>query len=750
MSIRKLKLEGFRCFRRETAIALPDGRSVCIVAANGRGKTSIVDALEFWSRGDVADCHRDGVGLGALVHLDASEAVVELTVDGAGVAARKLTGATPGPLEAGTGPLAEGFEPKALPILRHRTMARFVDKTAGDKRAELLDALGLEQLAEFRRGARSLARELSTREATATDRVRIAEGEVAAIAGETSVESYLGSLSKQASVAPPLDTVDDLVDWEPGEAEQDEGRKRSVVAELDEACEQLRNASLARWGSAVADRALAEGRALRTLLDVGSAALRTSEDDRCPLCLVEQDRGELLHRVEKRAADLAQATATFEEAERELDDYFAVLQRVGRAVGEAIELLGEREEAAERLTRFRDELREEYRAASEARRTSSAHEVSVEIVTQKELKAVADAAGPAPEEEANARVSLLTLRARLKVQRTAEDALARVRAHAAAGDAARELTEIRVEAEISRALETLNESLAEFYGSLVGASVYSKLRLEYTDQRAGGVEFAFEWDDRHTVRPPQRIMSESELNALGLALFLARLHAQPPGWKVMVLDDVVTSFDNVHRTRLVRLLEDKFSEWQILLLTHDEQLARTAGAEAPGWLRRKAVNWLPTEGPTFDDARNVARLRARLDQGESAGELGGLARLAIEEALERPVQKLGLPIRHDPSNSYTAEEYRRTLIRGLKAGEFQRAEDPVLRRLSTDGSVTNRACHFKDQDDGVTEEDLRVLIDDIEALENLFVCTKCEKKLWEIRDFTSRHCQCACGELSCA
>jgi len=126
----------------------------------------------------------------------------------------------------------------------------------------------------------------------------------------------------------------------------------------------------------------------------------------------------------------------------------------------------------------------------------------------------------------------------------------------------------------------------------------------------------------------------------------------------------------LHVDGAVRAIEA--ADWQVILLTHDPQLSRAARTEAPDWLDEKVTAWTPRSGPSFGPGEMRTRLKERLDAGEPAEELGGMARLAIEEALERPIQKMGLKIRYDRDNGYPADEYRRALIDGLKAGKFPR------------------------------------------------------------------------------
>jgi recombinational DNA repair ATPase RecF len=752
VKLARLEIDGFRCFREKRILNFKEGRSLCLLAENGRGKTSIADALEFWSTGDVSWTHRDGIGLGALIHLDRDDALVEVRVDGVGVASRKLQGRKAEPLVAGAGPLAVDFRSEQLPILHHRTMAGFVDKTANDKRTELLEALGLSELSEFRRGVRSAAQKSKRLEKEAGMQLIDAEHAWQEELDAETLATILKRLSRDAQLESEIKDEKGLAAWEP----KSSGPKRSIdilslaneVAAADQA---LRETPLGLWESAVANREGAEQRNLSVLLEVGQQVVKDSDEDACPLCLVEQDRANLLERVRQRSAELAAATKDFDQAEDQVQQHQLAVNRLVRAVDGYLESehseLGEHESS---LEISRQEFSSYAEALDIARRNRSELSTDIPEISREVLSELNRDALAAPADIGPAMLRLSKLKGRLETLTRARARAKETMGKKRAAEAAADIADATVESAVQQALDQINEPLSSYYGLLVGQSAYTDLRLTYTEGRAGGIEFEFKWDNRHPVKPPQKIMSESELNALGLALFLARIQVDAPTWRTMVLDDVIASFDSVHQTRLVRLLNQEFAGWQILLLTHDQQLSRTINAESPDWLLEKVTAWTPQEGPSFGSGSMRKRLKERLDAGEPAEELGGLARQAIEEALERPVRRLGLQIRHDPSNLYSADEYRRALVDGLANGGFPRAEDSILDRLRTDGSISNRACHYRNHEPGVTEQDLRVLLDDLDALDRLFHCSTCGKKVWEVPHQGSSRCQCECGELSCA
>ena len=81
-------------------------------------------------------------------------------------------------------------------------------------------------------------------------------------------------------------------------------------------------------------------------------------------------------------------------------------------------------------------------------------------------------------------------------------------------------------------------------------------------------------------------MSESHINCLGVSFFLASAKAFNKQNKFLVLDDVISSFDRPHRSRFAKLLTDKFSDYQILLLTHEHEFFELVSSDvkSKGWL----------------------------------------------------------------------------------------------------------------------------------------------------------------------
>jgi len=235
---------------------------------------------------------------------------------------------------------------------------------------------------------------------------------------------------------------------------------------------------------------------------------------------------------------------------------------------------------------------------------------------------------------------------------------------------------------------------------------------------------------------------------LGLALFLAQLKVDEQAWRVLVLDDVVNSFDASHRVGLARLLGEEFAEWQVLLVTHDRVFATLARKLLSGWRFSEIAAWTPSGGPVLAEGNVRERLRVCLSEGRSASELGGLARVALEQGLSLPLEKLGLEIRYDPLARYSAHEYLVALRRGLRDRRSSLADLAVLARMEADSYLVNIGAHDRPADPGLSVDDLRRLVDDLTELEESFICTGCGDAVWSLSRDAGRHHQCRCSTLA--
>ncbi|HKQ72919.1 MAG TPA: AAA family ATPase [Blastocatellia bacterium] len=96
---------------------------------------------------------------------------------------------------------------------------------------------------------------------------------------------------------------------------------------------------------------------------------------------------------------------------------------------------------------------------------------------------------------------------------------------------------------------------------------------------------------------PQAYFSESHLDTLGFCLWLAIAKLSSGGDAVVVLDDVFTSVDSVHFTRILDLLIDECENFnQVIITTHSRQ-----------WRDRYAAQQIPHDKTSFVELQSWTR-----------------------------------------------------------------------------------------------------------------------------------------------
>lgn len=749
MKLKKVTIEGFRGAPKPLELPL-EGKSLCLLGENGRGKTTIVDALEYWSVGKLENFGGEGYGLDATINLNhGGPATITCERQGYATLRRKLAGAKAEDLEVVGSTALDRSLPPPLPILRHGTMARFMAKTRGEKKRALLGVLGLEALLDFRdtlvKAANAAKGAAEEAEARAAEELTTLRTECAGVG----VVERADALRKDAGLTKPIPTEAELLDLDLAKTPAVEVRvnRAELVAKVARGAETIETQSITDWNEVSANREAAEAAALHALVTAGQKVLESWDEGTCPLCLSALDTSELGIALTQRAASLASLDQKLRSARTGLDSH----RRAAVALADGITTLLDSPPKggwphADALKEIAEKLQGHAQAAATALSDGKACPPPANGIDLEEI--LPDLRVAAVSDEASPTVAALAQLERLRVALKRSDEFRRkAEAKRKVGDAAdrlRELTEEQVRTAVEAAIARLGTVSADFYGRLVKNPVYSGAELKYTEGRSGGIEFTLTFDKRHEVSPPQRVISDSQLNALGLAFFLARLKVEDTPWRALVLDDVVNSFDADHRMGLARLLTEEFGDWQILFFTHDNMFATLGERFISGWRFWQIVAWNPTEGPILSEGDPLKRLMERLDAGESASDLGGLARVAIERGLSRPVERLGLPIRLDRRQLYSAPEYLDALQKGLAERGSSLNDLPVMKRMRGQSYLVNLGAHDRPTVPMLSTEDLRQMVKDLGELARGFTCADCSKPVWDTRKgFDSYQCKCS-------
>ena len=297
------------------------------------------------------------------------------------------------------------------------------------------------------------------------------------------------------------------------------------------------------------------------------------------------------------------------------------------------------------------------------------------------------------------------------------------------------------------ALDVMSEDIKKFYLVLHPNEEVDDVKMRILGEE--GVEFRYSFHGKETG-PPLKYLSESHLNSLGIAFFLSSVRLFNKRNRFFVLDDVVTSFDSEHRMRLVRLLEDEFSDFQILLLTHEsfwfEIIQRELGDL--GWLI-KEVDWTYDNGIQWESGSGD--LRKLIDEKRALKlPIGNDVRKLLEKLLMEICRSLRVRMVYMPNGDNERRMVGELLseLRGtLNEKDCPARESLVLSRLMSTNFLTSSQSHYGAVDP--SPGDLEVSLNDIKELDALFRCAHCQRLVsTQFQRPSEKKVYCKCGKTA--
>ena len=788
--IKKLEIAGFRGARFSFVLDLMNTcRSIAIFGDNASGKSTITDALEWFFYDKIEHLWREGCKKEALRNLNLSpkeRASVVVEINETGLSSSKSIDDNLGEEYSNTD---ENFKKylddcaKERLILRNKYMHTFIDDIKSEKRKEIEKIIGYEELDIFESTIRKVKSSLKKEVSPIVRLLDAKRGDLLQLLGTTPsnrAEYYqkVNTLIKPNSL--DIEVKDEhslkkclsLLQERAGE---DKLKKRLKMDELIEKLQKLKESY--STGCKKADEffsrycALTKKRESIRMLNVEeflSKGLRLIveghvEEDKCPFCFSEVDIDLLKADVEKRINLLSSVRTERAEIEKVKKDLVTNFRESLSNAGQIVSLpeivsTGFRQ----RLETFVDKVNEwlkriedtisKFETVSEERmyeyqkwidESSMRGEIDSVIGQRKAL-------GLTEKEEDLIRLlEKLMKSSNLFVETNClslEKDVYEKQIHSLA-KLEEEFISVQNSA-LQDALDLMSEDISNFYLFLHPHDNVDTLRLEIVN---GGVEFKYRFHG-HNARPPQKYLSESHLNSLAIALFLSSVKLFNKHNKFFILDDIVTSFDADHRIRLLRLLKQHFTDYQIILLTHERFWFDIIKRELPsfGWLINE-VTWDFDNGvqlkPSLLDQRQLI-----MQKRSQSMPVGNDIRILLENILKELCTVLPVRVQYRPNDTNAARTPRELwseLKGAIKRHSPSLRDEPLFKNLETTSFLANWLSH--DNPSEVSSGDIDVMLEDIDKLESLFKCpnTPCATYVnTENYNQATGHISCRCGQKS--
>lgn len=272
----------------------------------------------------------------------------------------------------------------------------------------------------------------------------------------------------------------------------------------------------------------------------------------------------------------------------------------------------------------------------------------------------------------------------------------------------------RISGDVKRYFDILEEGT-------VGISDPS-LRLLVDQDRAVVLEIVFH---NRTESPAYKYLSESQLNSFGLSVFLASAKSFNHEFRFLILDDVVNSFDGYKRPRVIHLLNQEFSDFQFVLLTHDNVWWNQLIEHFPSWIRLHFQRIEYGSGPIVTDGKTELDSIKELLDADQPVFAGRLLGPYLERKFQEICESFEAAVPFRSSNEYSLREFiQRFLSRVRDKLSTSHSLYQLVDSFDNDAGFRNFCSHWKNPDIQITVEEIRGILSIWEEILSKVCCTQ--------------------------
>lgn len=795
--IKSISIKGIRGVRDSITLPLNE-KSVLLYGDNGTGKSSISDSIEWFYTDKVSHLSgseidlKDALRNSYLTENDTSS--ITLTYSRNILDATKSLLNKRGKLVPELSNSTEDFqkyysdsENENL-LLRYQFLRDFIDQTKGDKLKFLSDIIGFSEVTKtkevLKKGFNAIKSEIktqnfeaqiSTQKQTLIDKIKAAVSQEKDLFQKINeiikplntgitvnsigdIDTLLNHIKKPANTKQLtelqfLETTNNTLSTLKGEIKFIDTEYRKYFTEFNKIADDVQS---------IMQTFLAE------LLKSGETVLtkKFHTDESCPLCLQPKNIEELKTDIQKRLKEIEESSkkkAAFDLSKQSVANI--IIERLKRieVIANNV-LLSELENAT--IKNAVDELKaklSEYQKAANEKVTSGNKIASsdtlilteanfkIQDVISKRIETIHSAIKNDNSTELYANISAAK-DAFLKIKQFENDKGKLEHQKNSLEIIYNEFVKRQKEG-LESFINNFSGQINEFYQYMNPGEQFQEIRIVAIgdEDELSGITIEYKYNNVW-VSPPQKYFSESHLNCFGISFFLASVVAFNRINKFIVLDDVISSFDTNHRVKFANLLVEKFSDYQLILLTHEAEWFSYVRqlAKKKNWLIGE-IKWTEPKGTHLDEKpTDLKELIERELANSSVDTLGNPVRKYLEFILKDICLNLDVKVSFR-LNDINEKRMPDELLNELKSkinkngGADIKAKMPMLDRVSNSSLLGNLLSH--DNPFNPKIGDLKAFWADIKEFEQIFTCqqTDCKRPKVSIKNYDNVAKKIRCG-----
>jgi len=780
----KIKAINIHAFRGIPDLELElDGKSLLLRGENGTGKSSIVEAIEFFFTGEISYlAGTKGISLqrhGPHVNFEPDDVNVEITFDPGSVYLNRTFAFSPSPPEQ----FKDYFQitQKGTFILRRSQILAFITSKPADRFRTIGSIIGIEPLDEIEREMMRLRDDLKGEIHYEEKEIVRLINELSEIMGKdiTKVEEVLLALNEvlQEANLPLIKSLDDvdkhaeemLRTVKKAEIIDRIGVLNEIVGETKTA---LINEEIVSDLTRLDDKVkslLQEHVKLELsivdLLETGQKVIEKGEMNICPLCKQKIDRERVLAEIDTRlktlqglsenASEVRSISVPIIDKLREIADKlnsinskidsFPELEEEKIQVAQAIDALND---FVDKVTSARD-LRNEIPIQAFNQQKDEINGAWRSISTK--CRQLLDDIGLTEKEKRVLSAVVLIGQARDK-SNDLSMVHSELRAYQNQYEFAEKIFSTFSEtkkAKIQEIYNSIRGDIQSFYSMLHPNEPHKNIELVVALGRRASTSVKIESFGRE--EDPRALTSEGHLDSLGLCIFLAFVKKFNEDCPLLVLDDVITTIDARHRENICRLLHRKFGDKQLIITTHDgvwyEQLRASQRAYGVNGNFKNLiiVDWNVDTGPIIRPYKpRWEIIQEKIVSGDKKG-AGNEGRQYLEWCIEKICEITQAQAPFKISGRYEVWDLlipaKKRIGDLIKDGEsFKTIILEKFMDLEATIIMGNLLSHHNPLAEDVSIEEVKSFCDRVHELHQVFLCPTCGHFINYFRDLKILRC----------
>ncbi|HEX9667812.1 MAG TPA: AAA family ATPase [Thermodesulfobacteriota bacterium] len=800
MKIKNIEIKALRGIRENLNLSLDKAKSILLYGDNGSGKSSITDSLEWFYTGRVEHLSREEIGTGGINALrniflpEDEDAYINLEFSDSNLNSLKKLSLQRSKLSSEYSNETSKFNDyleasqKENLILRYKDLLRFILSTKTEKLNEISQIIGFSEVTRikdvFKKTVNSLKNELKIK--NFESHINNKQAQILNEIGQNinNDDQYFSAIKE--SIKPlelsidvkddqSIDSILELIK-KPGD---DESLRLTIS--YDNVIEPLSNLKsyvkdiassytnyYEKYQGIFKDLEKFKRISLEKLLSEGLRLLknRIFEVDKCPLCLQGKNREQLINELKERIEELS----TFKKEKENLEEvrhttltiiqnaspkFETTLKEKCLSIEDNLQIKNEVEEIKKILENCSESLKEDpLITLKEIKKPEDHIKINLETAQQiiSILKEKKEKIVTAKKDDLKFSINskLITVRQAYKEIKSLKKEFDLHKQQVQSMELIyNEFVKKQREGLLSF-LNAISKDINELYLYMNPSEDVDEIEIIPLDKDDDFVGITIQHKFHgEIVSPPDKYLSESHLNCLGICLFLSSVKAFNKVNKFFVLDDVISSFDKTHRLRFANLLVEKFSDYQIFVFTHEKDWFDYFANIVKGknWFINKIV-WDSEKGVDLEIP--LIELKERIDkklEKSDESDLGNMMRKYLERHLKEISFNTKVKMEflyNDKNEDRMSYEMLSELRSTVKKRKCPIKDEEVLNRLSASSFIGSKTSHYSSYKDNIS--DLKVFYDDINELASLFECGDCNRYISEeYYDTVGRKIRCRCG-----